>query len=100
MQQLPPPSPDLSLQLSGHEVREETSGRSDAAPFRLCAPNRPPLIAKLFLRRQAKSRGLSIQTDQAANGYAAESEPKWSTAPGDPNAEEPPVEQGCSSSAL
>ena len=66
MQQLPPLSPDLSVQLSGYEVREETSGRSDAAVFRLCAPNRPPLIAKLFSRWQAKSHGLSIQTDQAS----------------------------------
>jgi hypothetical protein len=36
MQQLPPLSPDLSVQLSVYEVREETSGRSDAAVFRLC----------------------------------------------------------------
>ena len=32
MQQLPPPSPDLSLQLSGDEVREESSGREVLKP--------------------------------------------------------------------
>jgi aminoglycoside 3'-phosphotransferase II len=47
MQKLPPLPPDLLVQLNGCEAREETSGRSDAAIFRLFAPNRPTLIAKL-----------------------------------------------------
>ncbi len=47
MQQLPPFPPDLLVQLGGYEAREETSGRSGAAVFRLYAPNRRPLVAKL-----------------------------------------------------
>lgn len=47
MQQLPPFPPNLLVQLGGYDAREETSGRSDAVVFRLYAPNRPTLIAKL-----------------------------------------------------
>jgi aminoglycoside 3'-phosphotransferase II len=47
MQELPPLPPELFADLSGYEVRREASGCSGAAIFRLCAANRPPLIAKL-----------------------------------------------------
>jgi aminoglycoside 3'-phosphotransferase II len=53
MQRLPPASPDLLGQLSGYKAREETLGRSDAAVFRLYAPNRPLLIAKLSATTRA-----------------------------------------------
>jgi aminoglycoside 3'-phosphotransferase II len=47
MQALPPLPPELRVELRGYEANEETSGCSGAAVFRLCATNRPPLIAKL-----------------------------------------------------
>jgi aminoglycoside 3'-phosphotransferase II len=46
MQQLPPLPPEL-VQLGDYEAREETTGCSNAVVFRLYAPNRPHLIAKL-----------------------------------------------------
>jgi aminoglycoside 3'-phosphotransferase II len=86
MQQLPPYPPDLLVQLSGYEARVETAGRSDAAVFRLYAPNRPPLIAKLSavikaadLRAEAARlkwlKGLGIPAPQVirlaeARGYS------------------------------
>ncbi len=47
MQRLPPLPWDLLVPLNGYEACGETLGRSDASIFRLCAPDRPPLIAKL-----------------------------------------------------
>jgi aminoglycoside 3'-phosphotransferase-2 len=56
MQQLPPLPSDLLVSLDGYEASEETLGCSDAAVFRLCAPNRPPLIAKLSAAAKSADR--------------------------------------------